>query len=216
MVFLKNHELNATFVALQAQAIRQQLQREFKCEDQCTCTLYQPRVILSSLWMDQQCVVDRNGLDCSGSPLGIGEVKISNVIFVPFSQPLLPSWQSVVETNMWLFCRIQSNLAPCDSLYAKTPSHTSHLDHHYMPMSQEGIILCAWPVLCICFLRCTPQPSYHRHTHTHTSATEPLCFFCFFLVVLFWVFFPPVTHFCSAWQTRTCAERRPNLQHYTT
>lgn len=95
-----------------------------------------------------------------------------------------PPWQPVVETNMWLFffffCRIQSNLAPCDSLYAKTPSHT-HISSRpsllYTRQCLRKESFCVLGLFFVYVLCCTPQPSYHRCTHTHTSATEPLSFF---------------------------------------
>lgn len=62
----------------------------------------------------------------------------------------------------------------------------------HTPMSQEGIILCAQPVLCICSVLHIPPPLSQMHTQTHTkrhtSATEPQklssvthSFFFFFL-----------------------------------
>lgn len=81
-----------------------------------------------------------------------------------------PPWQPVVETNMTL-CRIQSNLVPCDSLYTKTPSPLTHVIKTiitvHTPMSQEGIILCAWPVICICsVLHPLKPPITDAHVHS--------------------------------------------------
>lgn len=52
----------------------------------------------------------------------------------------------------------------------------------HTPMSQEGIILFARPVLCICSVLHLLTLLSLMHTHTHPSATEPLNF-------------SPVTHF---------------------
>lgn len=74
----------------------------------------------------------------------------------------------------------------------------------HTPMSQEGIILFAWPVLCICSVLHLLTLLSLIHTQTHPSATEPLNL-------------SPVTHFfCSAWQTRTCTERRQLWSHSVT
>lgn len=83
---------------------------------------------------------------------------------------------------------------PVTHFYAKTPSPLTHTSSEtivtvHTPMSQEGIILCAWPVLCI-VLCCTSLPLLTRmHKHIHNSATEPLSFlsnhfFFFFLLNL--------------------------------
>lgn len=81
-------------------------------------------------------------------------------------------WQPVVETNMWLFCRIQSNLAPCDSLYTKTPSpltHTRHLDHHYCThanVSGRNHFVC---LACSLYMFCAAPPNppvTDAHIHT--------------------------------------------------
>lgn len=46
----------------------------------------------------------------------------------------------------------------------------------HTPMSQEGIILFAWPVVCICSVLHLLTLLSLMHTQTQTSATEPLNF----------------------------------------
>lgn len=88
----------------------------------------------------------------------------------------------MVETNLWLFCRIQSNLAPCDSLYAKNAfTVNTHviLDHHYCThanVSGRNHFVC---LACSLYMFCAAPPNppvTDAHIHTHTSATEPLNF----------------------------------------
>lgn len=76
--------------------------------------------------------------------------------------------------------------------------HTRHLDQDYCThtnVSGRNNFVC---LACSLYMFCAapPNPPFiDAHSDTHTSATEPLNF-------------SPVTHFCSTWQTRTCAERR--------
>ena len=88
-------------------------------------------------------------------------------------------WQPVVETNLWLFCRIQSNLAPCDSLYAKNAfTVNTHviLDHHYCThanVSGRNHFVCL-----ACSMFCAAPPlTLHRCTHTHFCYWAPEFFF---------------------------------------
>lgn len=130
--------------------------------------------------------------------------------------PLLCQWSGKWRSQMWCLstkssqisplatcgrnkyvtlCRIQSNLTPCDSLYAKTPSpltHTFHPDHHYCThanVSGRNHFVCL-----ACSMFCAAPPlTLHRCTHTHFCYWAPE----FFLQSLFFFFF-----FRSAWQNQ--------------
>lgn len=85
--------------------------------------------------------------------------------------------------------------------------NTRHVDHHYCTHTNTHQCLrkesfCMLGLLFVYVLCCTPEASNHRCTCTHTSATEPLNFCLFFFGFLLSL------TFCSAWQTRTRAERR--------
>lgn len=65
------------------------------------------------------------------------------------------------------FCQMHNNFTAYDSLH-KMPSHTSTKITVHTPMSQEGIILFAWPVLCICSVLHLLTLLSLMHTQTHT------------------------------------------------
>lgn len=114
--------------------------------------------------------------DPSASVNGPGKVKVPNVM------SLLPPLETCGRNQHVTFrCQTQSNLTPCDSLNAKTPSPSETcicLDRCYCTHANvSGRNHCVCLAYFFVLFRAAPfQPcsSQQMHTFTHTSATEPL------------------------------------------
>lgn len=119
----------------------------------------------------------------------VGQLKVPNVMFV--NQDLTKHPLATCGRNQYVtFCRIQSNLAPCDSLYTKTPSLLTHtscrpsLLYTHQCLRKESFCVLGLFFEDVQFCNPPPPRTFNRScTHPHTSATEPLNFSSF-------------THFC--------------------